>query len=412
MRRHTVVPRETWQKAVERVGLTYHTLDNGTPYWDESAYWEFSAAEIDRLEAATAEIQRMALAAGDAILDPASDWLSRMHIPAKAVAAIRETWQSEPPALYGRLDLADDGHSIKLLDYNADTPTCVVEAAVAQWYWLEELFPKADQFNSLHEKLVAKWRDLFPYVSQPVYFGHDGGNHGGGNEDAMTIAYLRDTAQQAGLKTVAIAMRDIGWEEAKKHLLGAATPGRFVDLSGHPMQTIFKLYPWEWLLNDAFGDRALETLNSKDQKPVAGKVQWLEPAWKMLWSNKALLAVLWEMFPNHELLLPAYLDGPHNMQNYVRKPLVGREGAGVAVFRNWAESDYAADRGAGANALDAKAADGHFVYQQLARMAEADGKTAVFGSWLIDGEPAGMGIRESDGLVTNNFSRFVPHLFR
>jgi glutathionylspermidine synthase len=48
----------------------------------------------------------------------------------------------------------------------------------------------------------------------------------------------------------------------------------------------------------------------------------------------------------------------------------------------------------------------------MARMAQADGTTAVFGSWLIDGEPAGMGIRESDGLVTNNFSRFVPHLFR
>src|SRR5271155_3994045 len=109
MRRHTIAPREDWQRAVERVGLTFHTLDNGAPYWDESAYWEFTAAEIDRLEAATAEIQRMALAAGDAILDAKSDWLSRMHIPAKAVAAIRETWQSEPPALYGRLDLACDG---------------------------------------------------------------------------------------------------------------------------------------------------------------------------------------------------------------------------------------------------------------------------------------------------------------
>jgi glutathionylspermidine synthase len=87
---------------------------------------------------------------------------------------------------------------------------------------------------------------------------------------------------------------------------------------------------------------------------------------------------------------------------------VGREGAGVTVFRNWAEDSAAA----GANAKDAQAADGNYVYQEMARMAQADGRTAVFGSWLIDGEPAGMGIRESDGLVTNNFSRFVPHLFR
>ena len=392
MRRHTIIPRSNWQDSVERVGLTYHTLEDGSPYWDESAYWEFSAAEIDRLEAATAEIQRLALEAGDAILS--RDWLGRMHIPAKAAAYIRETWQSEPPALYGRLDLAYDGRNIKLLEYNADTPTCLVEAAVAQWYWLQDCFPKADQFNSLHEKLVAKWKDLVPYVSDPVWFTHDGAE-----EDGMTIAYLQDTAHQAGLKTSALAMRQVGWDSAHQ---------RFVNPKGQTIETIFKLYPWEWLLGDAFGDNALATLNAASQKPVRGKVQWLEPIWKMMWSNKALLAILWELYPNHELLLPAYLDGPHTMQNYVRKPLVGREGAGVQVFRNWAEDGDAAKP----NQWDAKAADGGFVYQGLARMAEADGKTAVFGSWLIDGEPAGMGIRESDGLITNNTSRFVPHLFR
>jgi glutathionylspermidine synthase len=392
MRRHSIDPRPGWRESVEKIGLTYHTLDDGSPYWDESAYWEFSAAEIDQLEAATAEIQRLALAAGDVILD--RDWLAKMHISAKAAAQIRETWNSEPPALYGRLDLAYDGRQIKLLEYNADTPTCLVEAAVAQWYWLEDRFPKADQFNSLHEKLVAKWKDLDPYVSQPVYFAHDGGE-----EDAMTITYLRDTAQQAGLKTKGFAMGEIGWDSRASH---------FVDAKGNEIQTLFKLYPWEWILEDAFGDHALETMDAAVQKAVAGKVQWLEPIWKMMWSNKALLAILWELNPGHELLLPAYLDGPRAMQNYVRKPLVGREGAGITVFRNWAEED----RAAAANQWDAKAADGNYVYQAMASMAQADGKTAVFGSWLIDGEPAGMGIRESNGLVTSNTSRFVPHLFR
>ena len=392
MRRHTLTPRSHWQRSVERIGLTYHTLEDGSSYWDESAYWEFSAAEIDRLEAATAEIQRLALAAGDVILD--RNLLSRMHIPEAAATAIHETWQSEPLALYGRLDLAYDGRQIKLLEYNADTPTALVEAAVAQWYWLEDCFPHADQFNSLHEKLVAKWKDLLPYVSQPVYF-----SHGGGEEDAMTIAYLQDTAQQAGLKTKAIAMRMIGWD-------GPAT--RFVDLHGSEIRTIFKLYPWEWLLKDSFGEHALATMNSLNAKPVPDKVQWIEPIWKMLWSNKALLAILWELNPNHELLLPAYLDGPRSMQNYVRKPLLGREGAGVTVFRNWAWSEGAA---VDANISGQAGAD-PCVYQALAPMAQADGRTAVLGSWLIDGEPAGIGIRESDGLITTNTSRFVPHLFR
>jgi glutathionylspermidine synthase len=395
MRRLTVSPRSDWQKRVERVGLTYHTLADGSPYWDESAYWEFTATEIDRLEAATAEVQRLALAAGDVILN--QDRLAEMGIPAAAAPAIRSAWNSEPPALYGRLDLAYDGTTIKLLEYNADTPTGLVEAAVAQWYWLEDCFPGADQFNSLHEKLIAKWKDLKDYVSAPTYFAD-----GGSEEDRMTVSYLRDTAEQGGLHTRHIAMHEIGWEE--KHQ-------RFVDLDNHAMQTLFKLYPWEWLLSEPFGQQALATLppqaalqeyGPRKDRRQWGSMLWIEPIWKLLWSNKALLAILWELNPGHELLLPAYLDGPRELTSYVRKPLFGREGAGIAVVRDGVvvEGVLSGENGQG------------YVYQELASMATGGGKTAVFGSWLVDGEPAGMGVRESTGLVTNNTSCFVPHLFR
>ena len=379
MRRHTYSPRPDWRATVAKTGLTYSTLADGSPYWDESAYWEFTSAEIDRLEGATAEIHRLALAAGDHILD--HDRLAEMKISAAAAGRIREMWNAEPPALYGRLDLAYDGHQIKLLEYNADTPTALVEAAVTQWYWLEDCFPEADQFNSLHEKLVAKWKDLSGYLKQPVYFGHDGSE-----EDFMTATYLRDTAVQGGHHTASIKMHDIGWEEEKK---------RFVDLERRPIESIFKLYPWEWMLSERFGQYALDTM---------GSVQWIEPIWKMMWSNKALLAILWELNPNHELLLPAYLDGPRNLKDYVAKPLYGREGAGVKVYRNWvleARGEF-----------ESRGEDGPMVYQKLASLAESDGNTAVVGSWLVDGEPAGIGIRESSGLITTNTSRFVPHLFR
>src|ERR1017187_10471178 len=103
MRRLTVSPRNDWKARVEKIGLTYHTLADGSPYWDEAAYWEFTAPEIDRLEAATTEIQRLALVAGDAILD--QDRLTQMGIPPAAAPAIRAAWNGEPPALYGRLDL-------------------------------------------------------------------------------------------------------------------------------------------------------------------------------------------------------------------------------------------------------------------------------------------------------------------
>jgi glutathionylspermidine synthase len=395
MRRLTTTPRSDWQSRVEKVGLTYHTLDDGSPYWDESAYWQFSAAEIDRLEAASSEVQTLALAAGDVILN--QDRLAQMGIPTSAGPAIRAAWNGEPPALYGRLDLAYDGTTIKLLEYNADTPTGLVEASVAQWYWLQDCFPGSDQWNSIHEHLVDKWKDLKNYVIDPVHFAD-----AGSEEDRMTVAYLRDTAQQAGLHTLRIGMHEIGWDAKRL---------RFVDLDNHPMNTLFKLYPWEGLLKEPFGVHALETLpptaalqeyGPRKDRRSWGSMLWIEPIWKMMWSNKALLAILWELNPGHELLLPAYLDGPRDMKSYVRKPILGREGAGIAVVRDGSVVE---------GSLTGTSADG-YVYQQLASMATAAGKTAVFGSWLIDGEPAGMGIRESTGLITNNTSRFVPHLLK
>ena len=395
MRRLTVNPRNSWQKRVEKVGLTYHTLPDGSPYWNESAYWQFTSAEIDRFEAATAELQKLALSAGDSMLD--QDRLAQMGIPKEAMAAIRAAWNNEPPAIYGRFDLAYDGTSIKLLEYNADTPTGLLEAAVVQWYWLQDCFPDSDQFNSLHEKLIAKWKDLRDYTTTPVYFAS-----GGSEEDSMTVSYLRDTAEQGGLRTQHIRMHEIGWDSKRRC---------FVDLNNRPMGTLFKLYPWEWLLNEPFGPNALSTLPPdsplQDYGPRKGRRQWgsmlwIEPIWKMMWSNKALLAILWELNPGHELLLPAYLGGPRHLRRYVRKPLLGREGSGIAVVQ---------DGKVIAGSLDGDNTQGH-VYQALATMAEAAGKTAVFGSWVIDGEPAGMGIRESSGPVTNNTSCFVPHLFR
>jgi glutathionylspermidine synthase len=382
MKRRAVKPRLHWDRIVSAQGLTYHSVEE-RPYWDESAYWEFTSAEIDRLEAATAELQQMWLAAGDQILQ--HDRFAAMHIPKVAEAAIRRTWEEEPPALYGRMDLAYDGQSIKLLEYNADTPTSLVEAAVIQWRWVEDCFPQRDQWNSIHEKLVAKWKDLRAYVAEPVYFAHDGAE-----EDVLTIAYLRDSARQAGLRNTSIRMKDLGWDAEREC---------FVDVDEFSIETLFKLYPWETLLREPFGPHALLSI-SQGQKPQSGRTQWIEPIWKMLWSNKALLAVLWELYPDHELLLPSYLDGPRALQRYVRKPLLGREGANVSIVD-------------GSRSFDTPGAfaDGPWLYQGIGPTPCVDGNWVVLGSWLVDGEPCGMGVREGRTPVIRNADRFVPHLF-
>lgn len=377
MRRALGEPRRDWQARVESQGLVYHT-PLGVPYWDESAHYVFKRGEIDVLEAATAELQRICLDAAQHVID--HDRFAEFGIPPNVVAAIKQSWDTEPPSIHGRFDLAYDGSGPpKLLEYNADTPTSLLEAAVVQWYWLQDVSPNDDQWNSIHERLVEKWRELKEYLWAPVYFAHvDAREH----EDLMTVTYLRDTASEAGLGTLGIAMSEIGADDGR---------GEFVDLAGSRIASIFKLYPWEWMVHEAFGQRMLESLERQ-------QIQVIEPIWKMLWSNKALLAVLWELFPHHPNLLEAHLNERGSLRSFAKKPLMSREGANVTLVRD----------GSVVATMDGDYGDEGYVFQELA-VAQIDGKYPVIGAWVVDGVPAGMGIRESDTPITGNLARFVPH---
>lgn len=377
MRRIETPPRFDWIEKVEKWGLTFHTHE-GKPYWYESAYYSFSAAEIKELESATNTLHGMCLEAVQFVID--NNRFADLAIDDQCAKVIRHVWDQDPPALYGRFDLGYDGTgSPKLFEYNADTPTSLLEAAVVQWHWLEEFAPKSDQFNSIWEGLVEKWSDLKrekAVKGQTVTFAHE--PH---PEDLMTVTVIRDAAVEAGFDTAGIHMKDIGWN---------ATRG-FVDLQERPIETIFKLYPWEWLVHDKFGPLALGAMD---------RTQWIEPIWKMVLSNKGILAILWEMFPYHPNLLPTYFGRSHDLTQYVRKPLYSREGANVMM-----KSDGRIVRMPGAYGDE-----GH-VFQQLYRVPDFSGNRPVIGSWVIDGVARGIGIRESDGPVTDDFARFVPHLF-
>ncbi|MEV7195891.1 glutathionylspermidine synthase family protein [Streptomyces sp. NPDC093510] len=393
MERRTTQPRPGWQQTVEDQGLIYpltrYPDDSLRPYWDESAYYVFSLPEVEALEEVVEELHAMCLAAAAHIVE--HDRLADLGITDQGVAdAVVEAWhrRAELPSLYGRFDLRYDGTGpAKMLEYNADTPTSLVEAASPQWFWMEERFPGADQWNSLHERLVDAWKKQAPLLPPggPLYFAHSAGDELG--EDLMTVAYLRETAEQAGLAAESISMEDIGWDRLSR---------RFVDKKLRFMRSCFKLYPWEWLTTDRFAPHVLETL---DNGGGTGSTLWIEPAWKMLLSNKALLAVLWELYPGHPNLLPAYLDGPRELAasgGYVAKPLLGREGAGVTVH----------EPGTGTPAPREEPC----CYQELAPLPDFDGNRVVLGAWVVADEAAGLGIRESSGLITDEYARFVPHV--
>lgn len=379
MRRLRTQPRANWQQKVEETGLTYHTVD-GAVYWDESAYYRLTTKEVDILEAAGNALHELYVQGAQHVID--RNWFAELSIPEAAIPSIVQSWDNDDFSLYGRFDLAFDGRQPpKLLEYNADTPTALVEAAVTQWYWLQDLDPKSDQFNSIHEHLVTAWKSLKANRDETVYMGGVKDHL----EDAQTVLYLQDTCFQAGVRVEQLFIEDLGFHPMRR---------RFVDLREGTVTTYFKLYPWEWMWHEAFGEHL-----------KLGVCRFIEPVWKMLFSNKGMLPILWELFPNHPNLMPAFFHreecASRTGGNFVSKPKLSREGANVQI------------RQAGQVVCSTEGEYGEegLVHQEFFPIPDHDGNRPVMGVWMIQGEACGLGIREDTGLVTGNTSRFIPHLF-
>jgi len=382
MQRIVCPERDDWQAGADAAGFDFHTA-GGERYWDERAYYGFTLNEIERgIETPTADIHAMCLELVRRAVDD-ENILRRLKIPPAFWPLIAESWRRKDASLYGRLDLSFDGRGpAKLLEYNADTPTSIFEAAVFQWTWLEQaierqIIPKrADQFNSIHDSLIAQWRSI----------GNGRRLHLAGNfenpEDAVTLNYLEDTAHQAGLATTSLDIESIGLR----------SDGHFVDLQDRAMELVFKLYPWEWMFRDAF------SVNLKN-----ATTRWLEPPWKAILSNKGILPLLWEMFPNHPNLLPAYFEDDAAAEklgaSFVRKPLYSREGANVTMV----SAGTTLDQQPGPYGSEG------FIRQAFAPLPCFADQYPVIGSWIVGERACGLSIREDENPITSNSSRFVPH---
>jgi glutathionylspermidine synthase len=397
MHRTEMTPRPAWRDRLDAVGFSFYDLESegGRPYWNESAAYVFTMPEIELIEAATAELFARCMDAVEHVVRQGR--FEEFGIPGRYHELVRASWDDDDPTVYGRFDLAYDGAGrVSLLEFNADTPTSLVETAAAQWQWLDErrrdgsLPPGADQFNGLHELLVEQWTHirqarwgLAPGARLHLASLHDSGDGALIVEDFDTVAYMAETAAAAGFDPKLIFMEDVRWSMDRQ---------LFLDGSDEPIRHIFKLYPWEWMITEQFGGFL----------PVSrGATQWVEPAWKVLLSNKQLLVVLWELFPGHPNLLPAF-GTPDALSGrpFVSKPRLGREGANVSV--------HDASGAVVAAASGVYGSEG-FVHQALARFAPIPGKTAVIGSWIVGETPAGIDLRETSGPITGDLAEFVPH---
>ncbi len=370
MERIHINPRPGHAEKLQSQGLSFHAWDD---YWKEDVCYKFTLAQIEEIEAATETLHDMCMQAVRHIID--ANRFAELGIPIAFWQAIRDSYASNDFSIYGRFDLGYDGKSPpKMLEYNADTPTSLLESAVCQWFWLSDTYPQHDQFNSVHERLIACWKTL--PVGSRIYVASLAENE----EDWVCATYMMETILQAGHTPQHIFVEDIGWDTVRN---------AFVDANGDAIAILFKLYPWEWMMREAFGHHLL-----------AANTVFVEPIWKSVLSCKGLLAILWELFPDHPNLLPAYFDSG-KLSSYAKKPLYSREGANIEIVKD----NQLLHKDGGPYGAEG------YIYQALYNIPEFDHKYPVIGSWVVNGRAAGMCIREDNTLITTNMSHFVPHYF-
>lgn len=404
MQKITLPERPDWRDTAKEAGFTFADM-HGEPYWDESSAYRFTLRQIeDDIEDPSTDLHNMCRDAVAEIVG-SEQMMDRLGIPPTHRDLIADSWRRNEPEIYGRLDLAYDGKGpAKLLEYNADTPTSLYESAAFQWQWLEDqlaagvLPDGADQFNGIHEALVERFRALFDRNTD-IHFTAMADNP----EDYATVEAMAWAAREAGM----------GAHYSDLDKLGVTKKGQFVDAEDRVIGTLFKLYPWEDLLRDDFA------------RHIKGSgCLFLEPAWKALVSNKGILPVLWQMFPGHPNLLPAFFAddvadalvaggrpvpavaeafgkvADQFRGAHVVKPIFSREGAGVSIV----------EAGEVTEASPNTDYDQHpRIVQAYAPLPEFDGFRPVVGAWIVGDACVGMGMREDRARITQDLSRFKPH---
>lgn len=367
MRRINVRPRNGYKQKIEELGFCFHE-----GYWKEEACYEFGMAEIEAIEKATNECYAMCCDAVQHMID--SETFPMDGIPQRLKDAIVASWEKDDLSLYGRFDFAFDGNTPKLLEFNADTPTSLLECSVIQWDWKQEVFPSCDQFNGIHEALVQSFRDIHGQFGFGKYhFACCRENL----EDEETLQYILSAAMEAGLDVAEVSMEQMLLDD-----------GVFRTANGDRVECCFKLYPWEWMMAESPEGCMADTV-------------WIEPLWKSLMSNKLLLRVLYDLYPDSPYILKCQ-HTPDGLKSYCKKPIFGREGANVVLVKD----------GSVLEQTGGEYGNDGYVYQDIADIPCFDGKYPIIGSWVIGGEAAGMGIRESSTRITDNMSEFIPHIIK
>ncbi len=380
---------------LKSINFSWHTdIDDNTPYLVDRL------VEVEEIEAKTYaraadELYDMFVEAGDYVID--NNLFHELNIPFNLVDIIKASWENDVHwHLYGRFDFAGglDRIPIKLLEFNADTPTLLLDTAIAQWAMLKANdLDEHRQFNNIHECIKENFQRLVTLEESVDKFDeyYEGwkilfSSIRGAQEDEDTTRYLESIAQEAGFETAFAYMDEIEFD-----------PNEGIFFEDVQYDYFFKLVPWEDIAISE-GDLALIlTQIVNNQKAII-----LNPAYTLMFQSKAFMKILWDLFPNHPLLLETSFE-PLEGKAYVKKPSFGREGENITIYDENGEI------------IDEK--DGHYdnfkpIFQEKATLnQDSDGNFYQAGVFFAY-EGCGLGFRTSTRAILDDDAKFAGHIIK
>jgi glutathionylspermidine synthase len=376
------------QEIMEEIGFSWHTDIDGTPYIANELV-EVTAKEVESYYEASVKLYDMFVEAGEYIIE--HDLLFDLNIPVNLHEMIKQSWENDIHwHIYGRFDLARgiDGKQIKLIEFNADTPTAVFETAIVQWATLKANNRDEDsQFNNIFEGITENFKRLITLEESTEEFDkhYDGWKilfsaARGNDEEEQTVKFLQMCADEAGFETNFCYLDEVNFDENE---------GIF-DSDDNNYEYWFKLYPWEDI---ALEDELPQILTAimRNQKAVI-----LNPAYTVMFQSKMFLKVVYDLYPDSPYLLKT--DFKSLDCKYVEKKAFGREGANIKIIDG---ASVVAEN-------DGEYENYKSVFQEYVELPKKDNDCYQAGVFFAY-EGVGLGFRKG-GMILDNMSKFVGHL--
>ena len=376
---------------LESIGFGWHTDLDGSRYISNELV-SITQDEAEAFYEATNELYDMYVAAAEYVIN--NDLFHELGIPFNLVDIIKSSWENDVHwHLYGRFDLAGgvDGKPIKLIEFNADTPTSLFETAIIQWAMLKfNNLDEAAQFNDAYEALVENFKRLITLEEDTSRFDeyYEGwkilfSSIAGSVEDENTTRLLEAAARDAGFECDFAFVDEVSFDDENG-----------IFWNGQNWEYWFKLIPWEMIAIDE-SDLALIIKNIiKNQKAII-----LNPAYTLLFQSKGIMKILWDLYPNHPLLLESSFE-PLNGKKQVKKPFLAREGANVSIINSDGSIEIQ---------NDGEYANGKFLYQEFADFAKDENGDSYQAGMFFAFEGCALGFRKGKDII-DNYSKFVGHI--